>query len=231
MFSRLLACEVDNHDIPSQPSSILSQKENISTIHLPLSPNHAMTIENRKIKDKDGTDCNDLKAQILQWHFLFGNIELWQIPNLLGKSAPDFLCLTKHEIHDCVHCILAKSLRKSPLSSTNRSLGSLELVVSDLMGPIDIATMNRGRYKLNICDKSSMYRECHILANKSDTAVHLQDTIHCWQQLSLKRLKILQMDNGGEINNNVFDKWLWNEGIHHKRSLPFFHQQNGVAKR
>ncbi|MBW0508420.1 hypothetical protein O181_048135 [Austropuccinia psidii MF-1] len=90
--------------------------------------------------------------------------------------------------------------------------------------------MNRGCYALNICDISSTYSECHILANKSDTDVQLQDTILHWQQLSSKRLKILQMDNGGEFNNNVLYRWLHNEGIHHKCSLPFFHQQNGVAK-
>ncbi|MBW0488801.1 hypothetical protein O181_028516 [Austropuccinia psidii MF-1] len=128
-------------------------------------------IEHTKVKDKDDIDRDNLKDQLLQWHCLFGHIGLQRIQKLLGKSAPDCLRLTRHEIHDCVHCLLAKSLQQSPLSPTNRSVEPLELVIADLMGPFNIATIKGGHYALNIRDASSTYSECHILANKSDAAV------------------------------------------------------------
>ncbi|MBW0508421.1 hypothetical protein O181_048136 [Austropuccinia psidii MF-1] len=61
MFSRMLDYAIDNHDISSQTSSILSQEANISTIRLPLSPIRTMTIEHTKMKKKDDTDCDNLK--------------------------------------------------------------------------------------------------------------------------------------------------------------------------
>ncbi|MBW0464041.1 hypothetical protein O181_003756 [Austropuccinia psidii MF-1] len=217
MFSRLLACAIDNNEITSQPSSSIPQSENISTISLPLSPICNMTIEPiKRIKDKNVTNHDNLKDQLLQWHCVFGHIGLGQIQQPLGKLALDCLSLIKLEIHNCVHCLLAKSLQCSSASSTNRSVEPLELVVSDLMGPLEKATINRGCYTLNICDVSSTYGECHILENKSDATICLQGTILCWQRLSGKRLKILCTDNGGKLNNNVLEKWLCNKGMHCK---------------
>ncbi|MBW0474509.1 hypothetical protein O181_014224 [Austropuccinia psidii MF-1] len=171
MFSILLACSIDNHDIPSQPSSSVPQSENITTISIPLAPICAMTA---------------------------------------NKHQTAFTSLNSRYTTVCT--------------------ASLPNVYDVILYPQPTATINRGPYTLNICDVSSTYGECHILANKSDATICLQDTILCWKRLSVKWLKILRTENGGKLNNNVLERWLRNEGIYHERSLPSFHQQNGVSK-
>ncbi|MBW0540910.1 hypothetical protein O181_080625 [Austropuccinia psidii MF-1] len=99
------------------------------------------------------------------------------------------------------------------------------------MGPFDIATINGGRYALNIHDVASTYGECHILCNKSNTCNCLQEVISRWQRATGRLVKVLRMDNGGEFNNQALLKWLLSAVIKHEHSLPFFHQQNGIAER
>ncbi|MBW0498792.1 hypothetical protein O181_038507 [Austropuccinia psidii MF-1] len=106
----------------------------------------------------------------------------------------------------------------------------LKIVVADLMGPFDVGTINGGKYALNVRDVASTYGECHILKNKSDATCRLEETINQWQRCSGYLVKILRTENGGEFNNTTMNAWLQGQGITHERSLPFFHQQNGVAE-
>ncbi|MBW0466269.1 hypothetical protein O181_005984 [Austropuccinia psidii MF-1] len=231
LFSRLLARAIDKVDFkPPHPTSPCI--EGISLIDAPDSFS-AMTAETGYADQNIisfNTDHQSVKAELMKWHCLFGHIGLRRIRKLLGKSAP--ACLTgKQEIRDCEACLRAKSLRRSSLSPNERSVIPLNLVVADLMGPFDIATIHGGRYALNIREVASTYGECHILTNKSDASTRLKEVILRWQRLSGKLLKTLQTDNGGEFNSTDFKRWLSHEGIHHERSMPFFHQQNGIAER
>ncbi|MBW0489460.1 hypothetical protein O181_029175 [Austropuccinia psidii MF-1] len=208
LFSRLLARAIDDFDFkPSYTAAPWA--EGISTINMPNSFS-VMTTKTHVAENENDTPVKNshqtTKAELMKWHCLFGHIGLRRIQKLLGKSAPMFL-------------------------PDERSVIPLNLLVTDLMGPFDTATVHGGRYALNICDVGSTYGECHILSNKSNASTRLKEVILQWQRLSGKPLKTLQTDNGGEFNSAEFTRWLSGEGIHHKRSLPFFHQQNGIAER
>ncbi|MBW0476560.1 hypothetical protein O181_016275 [Austropuccinia psidii MF-1] len=173
-------------------------------------------------KTESCTDKLDCKKELLQWNCLFGHIGLRQIWKLLGDSAPDYLKLNNQEIHDCEHCLLAKSMCHSPLKSNPRSVDPLDIIVADLMGPFDIAMINGGQYALNVCDIALTYGECHILCNKSNTSTRLQEVILQWQCATGKLVKVLRTDKGGEFNNHILLRWLLSTGIKHQHSLPFF---------
>ncbi|MBW0481398.1 hypothetical protein O181_021113 [Austropuccinia psidii MF-1] len=228
LYSRLLARAIDYSIPPTK-----SPTESIETISVPTFS--AVTIESKKIATKENrairTDPLAFKNELFKWHCLFGHTGLRRIRRLLGDSAPDYLRYSTHDIHDCDECLKSKSLRHSDLHSLNRSPSPLEIVVADLMGPFDVETINGGRYALNIRDVASTYGKCHILKNKSDATCRLEETINRWQRASGYPVKILRTDNGGEFNNATMNTWLQQQGITHERSLPFFHQQNGVAER
>ncbi|MBW0476803.1 hypothetical protein O181_016518 [Austropuccinia psidii MF-1] len=87
-----------------------------------------------------------------------------------------------------------------------------------------------------ICLRAKSLRRSSVSPDESDRPRRTISPKHSrlilrWQRLSGKPLKNLQTDNGGEFNSAEFTRWLNGEGIHHKRSLPFFHQQNGIAER
>ncbi|MBW0535118.1 hypothetical protein O181_074833 [Austropuccinia psidii MF-1] len=147
-----------------------------------------------------------------------------------GDSAPDYLRFSSHKIHSCNECLKSRSLRHLDLHSLNCSPTPLEIVVADLMGPFDVATINGGRYALNVHDVASTYGKCQILKNKSNATSWLEETINKWHRSTSHLVKILQTDNGGEFNNATMNMWLQQQGITHERILPFFHQQNGVAE-
>ncbi|MBW0531620.1 hypothetical protein O181_071335 [Austropuccinia psidii MF-1] len=231
LFSRLLARAIDDVSFKSSQTTTPCL-EGISLID---APKFFCAMSTKAHKDNQNAflsaDHQNLKAELMKWHRLFGHIGLRRIRKLLGKTAPMCLLKSRQEINDCEDCLRAKSLRQSLLSPNNRSVIPLDLLVADLMGPFDIATIHGGRYALNIRDVASTYGECHILSNKSDAPTRLREVILRWQRLSAKSLKTLRTNNGGKFNSIEFNKWLSNEGIHHERSLPFFHQQNGIAER
>ncbi|MBW0496924.1 hypothetical protein O181_036639 [Austropuccinia psidii MF-1] len=231
LFSRLLARAIDDINF-TPPQTATPCIEGISLLD---APNFLSAMSTKTDKDKQNAlldaDHQNLKTELMKWHCLFGHIGLRRIRKLLGRAAPMCLLKSKQEINDCEDCLRAKSLRQSLLSPNDRSVVPLDLIVADLMGPFDVPTVHGGRYALNIRDVASTYGECHILSNKSDAPSRLREVILRWQRLSARSLKTLRTDNGGEFNSIEFDRWLKNEGIHHERSLPFFHQQNGIAER
>ncbi|MBW0519129.1 hypothetical protein O181_058844 [Austropuccinia psidii MF-1] len=78
LFSRLLACAIDNNDVKLTCSNGNLPKESISTIELPcasISAMHARPKRDLK-KTERCTDKLDCKKELLQWHCLFGHIGL-----------------------------------------------------------------------------------------------------------------------------------------------------------
>lgn len=107
----------------------------------------------------------------------------------------------------------------------------LELVHTDLMGPMQTKSSGGSRYILLFVDDFSRYVVGYFLKSKSEVTVRLAEYKSTVENQWNAKIKCVRSDNGTEFVNKKFDGICKENGIVHKLTAPYSPQQNGVAKR
>ena len=111
----------------------------------------------------------------------------------------------------------------------DRAKAPLQMVHSDLAGPITPTAKGGFRYAICFVDDYSGFVCHYFLRNKSDatraTAQFLADVS------AIVTVKVLRTDNGGEYTSNEFKDLLVKHAIKHEMSAPHTPSQNGTAER
>jgi len=107
----------------------------------------------------------------------------------------------------------------------------LELVHSDLCGPIPTETPHGKKYFIVFLDDHTNILDLQLLVTK-DQVLNAWQLVHArWENMSGHRVKVFRSDNGGEFLSTAFTKALELAGIERQLSAPYAHQQNGKAER
>jgi hypothetical protein len=149
------------------------------------------------------------ERELLLIHLRLGHVSLRVIRRMIkyqvGLGLPS--TLPPGQIH-CPTCMIAKSIHKNSLSSTQRTFFPMDLWNVDLIGPFEMEATGGGKYILTIRDIGSGYGEIKILQLKSDTTKFLIDAITCLERQTGRPLKAIRSDNGGEFNNHALANYL-----------------------
>jgi hypothetical protein len=129
----------------------------------------------------------------------------------------------------CPSCLDGKQTRDPFPQSTSRRSSPLELVHSDLHGPLP-PTVNGFKYWISFTDDASHYRCCWLLHKKSE-AFDAFKHYKAWAEKQTGRaLKSLQDDKGGEYMSNEWENYMLEHGIERQHTVQATPQQNGVAE-
>ncbi|KHJ44492.1 integrase core domain protein [Trichuris suis] len=136
------------------------------------------------------------------------------------------------EISTCECCIRGK-LNQWPFPiSKSRVSKPLELIHSDVCGPMQTATPSGNRYCLTMIDDYSRFTVAGLLKHNGQVPKAIQEILREWSTQFGRRAKALRTDNGKEyVTNEQLLKFLKREGIKHQTTLAYTPQQNGVAER
>ena len=107
----------------------------------------------------------------------------------------------------------------------------LQLVHSDLVGPIGPLSLGGSQYILTVLDDYSGFACVAFLRNKSDTYEGLVSIFNYLENTVDKRIKRLRSDNGTEYVNQQMQKFLNDKGIAHETTAPYSPESNGKAER
>ena len=105
----------------------------------------------------------------------------------------------------------------------------LEFIYSDVWGPAPVLSTSSARYYISFLDNATKFLWLFPLKLKSDayhTFICFQAVVEC--QFDPK-IKFLQSDWGGEYHN--ITKYLQNQGISHRITCLYTHQQVGAIER
>ena len=102
---------------------------------------------------------------------------------------------------------------------------------SDLSGKFSSPSLSGKRYYITFTDDFSRYTWIYFLNKKSDAFETFKDWKTMAERLCNCTLQQFRSDNGGEYKNSEFMKHFKDECITHQFSVPYMHQQNGVAER
>ena len=123
-------------------------------------------------------------------------------------------------------------MTKRPFSAKgNRATEPLELIHSDLCGPMNVKARGGYEYYVSFIDDYSRYGYIYLLQFKSETLEKFKEFKAEVEKQLGKSIKTLRSDRGGEYMDYEFKDYLIENGITSQLSAPGTPQQNGVAER
>jgi hypothetical protein len=117
------------------------------------------------------------------------------------------------------------------LSSDNRSKEILDLIHSDVCGPMIVAFLNGYLYHVLFIDDHSQKIWIYFLKTKDGVLARFQEFKAQVENLIGRKIKVLSSDNGGEYTSKDFNNFCIEAGMKREYKVPYNPQQNGVTKR
>lgn len=196
-----------------------------------------------------------LTATLTTWNQRLAHINVKWIKSMVQLGVVKGIILCGNNISEtCTGCVLGKSHRAPfPKTGKTRSTKPLQLIHSDVLGPIEVKSLGDTYYFVSFIDNFSKRTTVYIISHKSkvlDWFKHFKSFAEKHTRKKLKQLhvhefhgmesvnvddhpllKYLRSDNGGEYLCNNFKQLLFQHGMSHQLTVAYTAQHNGVAER
>ena len=131
----------------------------------------------------------------------------------------------------CESCLEGKMTKRPFKAKGYRTTKSLELVHTNVCGPMRVQARGRYEYFVTVTDDYSTYGFVYLMRQKFETFDKFREyKAETEKQLGV-HIKQLRFDRGGEYLSGEFKFYLTQEEIVLQLSAPRTPQQNGVAER
>ena len=173
---------------------------------------------------------NNVKEDSLEiWHQRLGHIGKEVIKQTM--HLVNGIKISHSEDFECQVCAMTKMTAKPFKSSTRKTTEPLQLVHSDIAGPMKSPTVVYGEtWAIVFVDDYSHEVRVYTMHKKSQALEKFQLYIADTKSIN-KSLKCIRTDNGGEYISKKFQDFCRENGIKHELTIPYTPQQNGVAER
>ena len=166
------------------------------------------------------------------WHSRFGHLSFRTLKEMPSKKLVEGLPPINMPSKLCRNFIAGKHHRTPfPKLSTNRATEPLELIHTDICGPITPPTLGGIRYFLLIIDDFSRITWVAMLQCKSDVFEAFKHFKNLTETEKGMKIKTLRSDRGGEFTSDEFSKYCLEHDIKRQLTAPYSPQQNGVVER
>ena len=127
-------------------------------------------------------------------------------------------------------CLMGK-MTKTPFSGTmERANDLLEIIHTDVCGPMSVKARGRYHYFLTFIDDLSRYGYIYLMKHKFETFEKFKEFQSEVENHRNKKIKFLRSDRGGEYLSYEFDLHLEQCGIVSQHTPPGTRQRNGVSE-
>ena len=163
-------------------------------------------------------------------HQRLGHVNEQSLYNCINKGYVNGIHLKKpFGLSFCEGCVAGKSHHKPfPAVGEIRSTKKLQLIHSDVCGPMKTESIGGAKYFLTFIDDYSRYCTVYFIKQKSEVFNKFKEFEALVTNGNSTRIKTLRTDNGGEYTSMEFQNYLKEKGIRHELTVPDSPQQNGV---
>ena len=167
------------------------------------------------------------------WHRRFGHRDFGAIKKLAEKGLATGIQVKECDKLMVCECCVRGKMARTPFSkkSKHKKHAILDLIHTDVCGPMHTVTPSQKRYILTIIDDFSRYTYVYLMSHKDEASPLIKDFIEMAKTQFNTRPKIIRSDRGGEYVNTDLQTHLRKEGIAMQCTAPYSPQQNGVAER
>ena len=194
-----------------------------------------LTTSNKDIVSKISNDLVSTEVQSKQsirlWHRRLAHLNYADVKQL-STMVNGIGALKDDADLVCEPCVFGKQSRK-PFNNSGgaRSSRVLELVHSDVCGPVTPVTWDDQRYLVTFIDDYTHFTVVYLIKNKSNVLEMFQRYKAMAESHTGKKIARIRCDNGGEYKSNEFKGICEKAGIQIQYSEPYTPQHNGVAER
>ncbi|KRY65178.1 Retrovirus-related Pol polyprotein from transposon TNT 1-94 [Trichinella pseudospiralis] len=158
---------------------------------------------------------------LMEWHRRLGHLNERSLIELTKHEKVFGIKVGKEKLPVCEICIKGKQTQSLfSKSQTKRRCGPLELMHTDICGPMRQNSIGGSKYFVTFIDDHSRWCETYFLKNRNEVLDAFMDfKSHAEDEI------------GNKIKTEKFQKFLRVNGIRHETSVQYTSQQNGVAER
>ncbi|MCH81752.1 copia-type polyprotein, partial [Trifolium medium] len=162
----------------------------------------------------------------------YGHLNFKGLKTLQQKNMVKGLPKIEDSNSVCSDCLTGKQHRESiPKTSNWKSARKLELIHSDICGPISPASNGNKRYLLTFIDDFSRKAWVYFLKDKSSAFDYFKKFRTMVEKECGEAIVCLRTDRGGEFNSHEFKDYCEENGIKRQLTAAYTPQQNGIAER
>jgi hypothetical protein len=167
------------------------------------------------------------------WHRRFGHLnfkdlEVMMKENLVTGAKLKGAVSTNNP---CKICIAGKFATAPFPRRPNRSSNLLDIVHTDVCGPMRIESKGGARHFVTFTDDYSRWTQTYLIRKKSEVASKFREYKNFVETQLERKIKAVQSDNGKEYCNKEMDKFFRDSGIQRRLTTVYSPQQNGLAER
>ncbi len=178
-------------------------------------------------------DLAESESDLQLWHRRLGHVNAEALMKMSREGLVNGLNLKAgSKLEFCSGCALGKQTRQSfPKNEATRAKQLLEIVHSDVCGPMPEQSLGGKRYFVSFIDDKSRLARLYFLKQKSEAFECFREYKAWSEKQTGCKLKNLRSDNGTEFVNGQFSAFLKAEGIQRQLTMTYTPEQNGVAER
>ena len=167
------------------------------------------------------------------WHRRFSHLNHGDIKKLYSKTLVTGMSIDSEEKPDpiCEPCLAGKQHRDINKVATNRASQPLELIHTDLHGPMPVRTPEGYRYWVTFIDDATRFMSVAALKRKSEAFIAFKQFKTAMENQTGYKVKIQRDDKGGEYISKAYDEYCRSQGILRQHTITNEPHQNGVAER
>ncbi|KAG7536804.1 Ribonuclease H-like superfamily [Arabidopsis suecica] len=174
----------------------------------------------------------DVSDKTELWHHRYGHLSYKGLLTLHNKEMVVGLPEIQQVKATCEAYVKGKQHRVPfPKQSAWRATEKLQLIHSDLCGPITPSSNSQKRYLISFIDDFSRKTWIYFALEKSEALHHFKLFKAFVEKQTGMFIKCLRTDRGGEYNSGEFKEFCDKNGIKRQLTTAYTPQQNGVAER
>lgn len=171
-------------------------------------------------------------SDFVKWHSRLGHVNARDI--LTAKRdgrIKGIECDDPPHDFNCDVCSKAKMIRTPFPKFSKRQSNLLDLIHTDVCGPMRVESLNRSRYFIEFIDDKSRWCEVRFMRTKAESFETMTQYVALVENQKGCTVKCMQSDNAKEFVSHEFTDYLKNRGIARRLTIPHNPEQNGVAER
>ena len=167
------------------------------------------------------------------WHQRLGHVHESRLKKCVQNKFVQGIDVDEiTELSFCEGCLAGKMCRKPfPTVGEIRSTRKLQLVHSDICGPMQTQSIGGAKYFVTFIDDYTRCCAVYFMKCKSEVLDKFKEIEVTTTNDAGRAIGSLRTDNDGEYWSFAFQNYLKEKGIRHELTVPHSPQQNGVSER
>ncbi|XP_048481491.1 uncharacterized protein LOC105390889 [Plutella xylostella] len=176
-------------------------------------------------------DCYALLTSAHLWHQRMGHLNYKDLMKLEDCTEGVQMDHKTENAILCTTCLAGKQTRQPFKHTGTRASALLEVIHSDVCGPMEEQSLGGARYYVTFIDDYSRKVFVYFIQAKSEVLSKFKEFKNMVENQLDRKIKVLRSDNGGEYVNEAFDKFCRDAGIIQQHTIPYTPEQNGMSER